>query len=62
MGELLDAKEVARCLGVTRKTIYNYISTGAIPFIELSSKNYRFRKEDVEEFLQKKKVLRRDER
>ena len=61
MGELIDAKEVAKRLGVSRKTVYTYAKTGKLPFIELTPRNYRFTREDVEEFLQKqRKVMRKD--
>lgn len=39
--EVLDAKEVAELLGVSRQTIYEHTKQGRIPFIEIgSSKKY----------------------
>lgn len=62
MGELLTVQDVAERLKVSRYFVYNYINSGELPCIVLSSKKRRFLEKDVEEFLQKKKVMRRDGR
>lgn len=51
--KLLTVKEVADWLGLKIDTVRNYCRGGELKFIKFGS-NYRFRKEDVEAFLEKR--------
>ncbi len=62
VGELLTLQEVAERLKVSRYSVYNYIKSGELPCVMLSPKKRRFLEKDVEEFLQQKKVMRKDDR
>ncbi len=43
---LLTAKEVARVLAISEKTVYSYVSKGLIPYYKIQS-SVRFRARDV---------------
>ncbi len=43
---LLTAKEVARVLAISEKTVYSYVSKGLIPYYKIQS-SARFRARDV---------------
>jgi excisionase family DNA binding protein len=43
---LMTAKEVARLLAISEKTIYGYVSKGLIPYYKIQS-SVRFRARDV---------------
>lgn len=49
---LITAEEAAKYLAISKKTIYNYVSEGFIPHIKIRS-NLRFRKEDLDSWLDK---------
>ena len=52
---LLRPEDVARVLGVTRSTIYNLAKSGALRAVVFKTRGdrwiYRFRPQDVEEFV-----------
>ena len=47
MERLLTAHELAELLNLSVETIWRYTRQGRIPVIELGSKQYRYRKDDV---------------
>jgi excisionase family DNA binding protein len=47
---LMTAKEVARLLAISEKTIYGYVSKGLIPYYKIQS-SVRFRARDVNAWL-----------
>jgi excisionase family DNA binding protein len=47
---LMTAKEVARLLAISEKTIYSYVSKGLIPYYKIQS-SVRFRARDVNAWL-----------
>jgi excisionase family DNA binding protein len=48
MDELLTLKEAAELLKVTERTVRLYCSEDRIPFVKISSRAYRIRKETIE--------------
>lgn len=48
---LLPAGEVAARLGVTRQTVHTYARKGLLPATRLPSGVYRFREQDIAEFI-----------
>jgi excisionase family DNA binding protein len=48
---LLNIKEVAELTGLSIGTLYHFVSQRRIPFVRLSSRCVRFRKVDIEEWL-----------
>lgn len=56
--QLMSIEDLALYLGDSKRTIYKYIASGDCPpYIKLSSKNIKFAREDVDEWLESKKVL-----
>lgn len=51
-----NVKEVAEILGVSTGAIYQMIYRGEIPYLKVSYKCVRFAQEDVEAFIEKRKV------
>ncbi|ACI20334.1 MULTISPECIES: helix-turn-helix domain-containing protein [Thermodesulfovibrio] len=49
--ELLTPNEVTQILKITKRTLYHYIKQGIIPYVRLQ-KRIRFRKEDIDQFIQ----------
>ena len=56
--EILRSSEVARLLGVTRKTVWKWTVEGKIKAIRLPSGEFRYRREDVEEFMKRMREWR----
>jgi excisionase family DNA binding protein len=55
--QLLSIEDLAVYLGDSKRTIYKYIATGDCPpYIKISSKNIKFDRADVDEWLASKKV------
>ena len=48
---LLTVKEVAELLRVDRYCIYRWVAESKIPFIRLTTRCLRFRKEDIDAWL-----------
>jgi excisionase family DNA binding protein len=55
---LMTAKEVARLLAISEKTIYSYVSKGLIPYYKIQS-SVRFRARDVNAWLSRQLYLAR---
>ncbi|MFH1071519.1 MAG: helix-turn-helix domain-containing protein [Candidatus Glassbacteria bacterium] len=54
---LMSIEELADYLGESKRTIYRYIQTGDCPpYIRLTRKNIKFDKQDVDAWLESKKV------
>jgi excisionase family DNA binding protein len=52
VAKLLKAEEVRERLGLrTVHTIYKWVRVGRLPAVQLSSRTWRFREEDLEEFI-----------
>ncbi len=49
---LLTAKELARMLAVSPKTIYSYVSRNMIPYYKIEA-NVRFRAQDIADWLRR---------
>jgi excisionase family DNA binding protein len=49
--KLMDIAECAEYLGVSARTVYNWVSQRAIPFIKVHGKLVRFRLTDIENWL-----------
>ena len=48
---LLNIKELAKLTGFSVGTIYHFVSQRRIPFVRISSRCVRFRKKDIEKWL-----------
>lgn len=48
---LFNVKEVAELTGFSVGTIYHFVSQRRIPFVRISSRCIRFRREDIEKWL-----------
>jgi len=58
MNEVMDAKEVARFLGLSFMTVLKYVEKGLIPGFKIGNgKLWRFRAEDIREWLKEKAEL-----
>lgn len=44
---LLKISEVSKILGVSKRTVYNYVKEGKIPCVKLSNRALRFRETDL---------------
>lgn len=53
--ELLTVDQVAKLLNISKTSIYRLVSSRLIPFYKLGH-NLRFRKDDIEEFMNKNYV------
>lgn len=47
MPALLVASEVAQVFGVSRKTVFNWISSGKLPHIRTPGRGIRVKRDDV---------------
>ena len=55
--QLMTIEDLAEYLGDSKRTIYKYISEGtAPPYIRITSKNIKFDKADVDQWLESRKV------
>ncbi len=52
MKEMLTVNEVADMLGVAKSTVYQLIFYGRIPYYKMSKKCVRFKKSEIEKWLQ----------
>ncbi len=53
--KLMSAKELSEYLDIELRTLYRYISGGEIPAIKMG-KQWRFRRVDIENWLEERKV------
>ena len=53
MGELLNVRELAKYLKLTKVTIYNYVKSGKIPGVKIGSR-WRFDRDRIDEWLKSK--------
>ncbi len=54
---LMSIEDLALYLGDSKRTIYKYIASGDCPpYIKLNSKNIKFDRADVDQWLESKKV------
>ena len=58
-GNLMDYNQVAELLGVPKGTLYNLVYENRIPHIRLGKKTVRFSRDDLEKWLQRRKVRTR---
>jgi excisionase family DNA binding protein len=59
---LMSIEELAEYLGESKRTVYRYMKSGDCPrYIRLTSRNIKFDKRDVDEWLESKKVSPRKE-
>ena len=59
--QLMSIEDLAKYLGDSKRTIYKYIASGDIPpYIKLSRKNIKFDREDVDRWLESKKVKQKE--
>lgn len=56
MNKLLDVKETAALFGVTENSLRGMIRHNLVPFIKLSPKIIRFDLNELESFIEKRKV------
>ena len=49
---LIDASDLARLLGISRRRVLILVSKGTIPFVELGDKEPRFVKESIAQWLE----------
>ena len=56
MSKLMTIKETAKLLGITESTLKGMIRRGAIPYIKLSPRVLRFDPEELEEYLEQRRV------
>ena len=56
MSKLLTIKETAKLLGITESTLKGMIRRGAIPYIKLSPRVLRFDPEELDEYLDQRRV------
>jgi excisionase family DNA binding protein len=56
--KLLTAREVARILAISEKTVYSYVARNMIPYYKIEA-NVRFRARDVAEWLRLHACLKR---
>ena len=59
--QLRTTKAAADYLGVTVNTVKNYARQGKLPVVKFSSRAYRFRLDDLEEFIAKSRVSADDD-
>ena len=57
MEELLTAEEVAKILKVSPSAIFKWAKKGVIISYRINEKCLRFKKPDIEEFIEKGKVI-----
>jgi excisionase family DNA binding protein len=55
-GRLLKVNEVAEMIGVSPKTVYGWVYQRAIPFVKPSRTTLRFRRNDIEAWLDERSV------
>ena len=60
MEKLMTLEEVAEYLRLSKDTVYRMANMGKLPASKVGSQ-WRFRKEDVDQWLEKNKNVKRDE-
>lgn len=58
MDEIMTIDEVAKYLKVTKKTIYYLIYQKSLPTVKLGSRLLRFRKSDIDNWLESKSNIK----
>ena len=56
MSKLLTIKETAKLLAITESSLKGMIRRGTIPYIKLSPKVLRFDPEELDEYLEQRRV------
>ena len=56
MGDLLTAQEAADFLRMSRPALYNSIQRRELAFIRMGKRRVRFRRSDLETFIESRKV------
>ena len=56
MGEILNAQEAADFLRMSRPALYNAIQRRELAFIRMGKRRVRFRRSDLESFIEKRVV------
>ncbi len=63
---LLTAQEVAKILGISRKTVHRLVREGKLPCVQVTARERRFTPEQVQEYIESqstgKRVDKRDPR
>jgi excisionase family DNA binding protein len=54
--QLLTVNQAAAFLGLHPKTLYQWVQSRRIPFVQLGSRNIRFRREDLIAFVESQTV------
>lgn len=54
---LLTLAEASKLLKVSKRTLYNYIKTGKIPCVRLSSKAIRLREADIMRLISERTIM-----
>lgn len=57
---LIDVNEVAALLGIARKTVYGLVQERKIPYIKPTRMTLRFRRTDIEAWLETRTIRPRD--
>jgi excisionase family DNA binding protein len=55
--DLLTDEQVAKLLGVEKRTIRLWRNTRGLPFIKISSKIIRFRRSDIDTWLERSRTV-----
>jgi excisionase family DNA binding protein len=57
MEPLIKASEVRELLGLKSvQTVYSFVNAGKLPAVRLGAKTLRFRRSDVEKFIERQRV------
>jgi len=54
---LLDIDEASEYLGITKNTLYGMTSQRRIPFVKIGGKMLRFDVQDLDRWIEKKKIV-----
>ena len=57
---LLNVDEVAELIGIARKTVYELVQERKIPYIKPTRMTLRFRRSDIDEYLESRTVRPQD--
>lgn len=53
---LLKISEVSKILGISKRTVYNYVKEGKLPCVKLSNRALRFRETDLMKLISEKTI------
>ncbi|MGB9892741.1 helix-turn-helix transcriptional regulator [Thermodesulfovibrio yellowstonii] len=53
---LLKISEVSKILGISKRTVYNYVKEGKLPCVKLSNRTLRFRETDLMKLISEKTI------